>query len=72
MRYRKYAMVWWTAEDVITKAQEDYGVTLTYDQAEEIVCAAEDELEDVMVAAGWQVLFDKLDARFGGGDHEVP
>jgi len=74
MRYRKYAMVWWEATDLISKAHEDYSVTLTHDQAEEIVSAAEDELEDAMIAAGWQVLSDKLDDRLGGGGggHEVP
>ncbi|PYV24166.1 MAG: hypothetical protein DMG27_13640 [Acidobacteria bacterium] len=59
MAKRKFAIVWWSLDDVLEKAEE-LGVRITREEARRILQSNEERIAEAMTRAGWIPLEDAI------------
>jgi len=55
----KYAHIAWSVNDVLDKAEE-LELTLTRNEAEEFLIKNESDIQDIMIARGWELIENLL------------
>jgi hypothetical protein len=59
MARRKYALVWWTVDDLSDEVAQNE-IEMTDKEAHEFLSSIEKRLEEAMIATGWTVIQDAL------------